>query len=480
MICELLTMELQRVHLIAEEQRVLYQQYACRRWIKRRVGQKQLMGKDERRSVSGTHDLQTRISLVNLVGYASGMKTDQPTRDQHARAPATSDSATGGKSHLETVGLSGFVPGPPLDHFLCEHAAVTARIDAIDPDEYARTRNDLDGAVTWLGPFLTHGVTTTKEVAERVRRRHAADACYRLLFELAWREFFHRTWEREGDRIFTDLRTPPPSAMARERHDQLPRAMLDANTGIAVIDRTLAHLAEHGVMHNHARMWTAAIACNLGQTDWRPAARWLHYQLLDGDLASNTLSWQWVAGTFSNKRYFANQTNINRYSGVTQAGTWLDVPYEAFDAFPLPDELRSRGDALMQHAPRGEPLEARPESSGTVALRSLWNLDPRWRMDIDEHIVFIDTDWLARWPLADTRWRFIEHWTDRCGATLHFGTLDDLRKLAKTTPLLRQEYPACNDWPGHVEQRPWLFPAPSKPFPSFTRFWKQVSSSAGL
>jgi len=386
------------------------------------------------------------------------------------RAPAISATA------IETAPALG----PTSQYFQCETDTVIERIDAIEPDAYARTRNDLDGAATWLGPFLAHGITTTAEVATRVRRKHATDVCYRLFFELAWREFFHRTWERQGEKIYNDLRTPPTAPTTRQRNARLPQAVLDGDTGIEVIDAALAHLLGQGVMHNHARLWTAAIVCNFGQTDWRPAARWFHYQLLDGDLASNTLSWQWVAGTFSNKRYVANQSNINRFSGTLQEGSWLDVPYEAFDDFPLPDKLIPRADAVIPATLRGEPLTSRSVSTGTVALRSIWNLDPRWRPDIDEHIVFVDTDWLAAWPLADIRWLFIEHWSNRSGASLVYGTLDELCETAKTTPFVRQEYPACDAWPGVIEARSWLYPDPEKPFPSFTRFWKQVSPSVGL
>ena len=49
-------------------------------------------------------------------------------------------------------------------------------------------------------------------------------------------------------------------------------------------------------MHNHARMWLASVACHLAGADWRAGAAWFQHHLLDGDLASNALSWQWVAG----------------------------------------------------------------------------------------------------------------------------------------------------------------------------------------
>jgi deoxyribodipyrimidine photo-lyase len=77
-------------------------------------------------------------------------------------------------------------------------------------------------------------------------------------------------------------------------------------------------------------MWLAMLICNIAGTKWETGAAWMYYHLLDGDLASNTLSWQWVAGTFSSKKYFANQENLNKYgnSQDRQYGTILDKSYE--------------------------------------------------------------------------------------------------------------------------------------------------------
>ena len=67
------------------------------------------------------------------------------------------------------------------------------RIATIEPLAYDRTRNYLNGQVTWLSPLLTHGITNTREVADLVRQQHSISSSYRLFFELGWREFFHRT-----------------------------------------------------------------------------------------------------------------------------------------------------------------------------------------------------------------------------------------------------------------------------------------------
>lgn len=362
---------------------------------------------------------------------------------------------------------------PTFEHFLCSLEQVQTRIEQIDPRAYDNTRNYLDGDVTWLSPFITHGVINTRQIADTVLARHQVKACYRLLFELAWREFFHRTWQLAGDDIFDDMRNP----QAGVRSHELPQAMIDASTGIRIIDECLETLTQHGVMHNHARMWVAGLSCNMAGTYWQEPAKWLHYHLLDGDLASNTLSWQWIAGTFSHKKYVANQANINKYSRQAQQGTWLDIPYEEFDDFVPPEHLLTRCQADYRQIIPGSPI---PELKDNVALRSQWHLDPHWQSEIEQHIVFIDTALAERWPMSPQRWRFIEHWAQRCNASIYYGTVDELKNACLDASLVRAEYPACATWPGHVVERDWLYPHPDRTFNSFSQYFKQVKHHVGL
>jgi len=160
----------------------------------------------------------------------------------------------------------------------------------------------------------------------------------------------------------------------------LPQAIVLANTGIHVLDEGLRTVQTTGWMHNHMRMWVAGTTCNVAHTHWKLPAKWLYYHLLDGDLASNTLSWQWIAGTFSHKQYIANQENINKYSRTEQHGTWLDVSYETLANMPTPEALGAREYELVlsQTAP-GSPVPEPDSVIGSeplrkkIGLRSLWN-----------------------------------------------------------------------------------------------------------
>ena len=117
------------------------------------------------------------------------------------------------------------------------------------------------------------------------------------------------------------------------------QAIIEAETGIEAVDQAIIELYQTGYMHNHMRMYVASICCNIANSHWLQPAKWMYSHLLDGDLASNQLSWQWIAGSFSNKKYFANQDNINTYFRSTQKGTFLDVDYDHFNVIKTPQAL---------------------------------------------------------------------------------------------------------------------------------------------
>lgn len=367
---------------------------------------------------------------------------------------------------------------PPIDQFLCDQQELMQRIDGIDPLVYDATRNYLDGSVTWLSPFITHGIIDTALIAKRLLARHSPEQCNRMLFELAWREYFHRVWQQHNDAIFSDMRAAPYEADSEPLNALSPSALLIGNTGVDVIDECVEHLLAHGVMHNHARMWIASLACNIGKTHWLQPARWLHYHLLDGDLASNSLSWQWVAGTFSNKRYIANQDNINKYAKRIQQDTFLDCSYAELATLPVPDHFRERSEVLYDCAIPASPIAV---DANTVAVRSLWNLDAHWQPNAEQQILFVDKHQYQQWPMSVNRWRFIQHWANSIpGLSIMSGSVDELQAALAGKTVYCREYSACADWALQKEPRNWLYKKPKKPYKSFFAFWKQVKVDVGL
>jgi deoxyribodipyrimidine photo-lyase len=230
--------------------------------------------------------------------------------------------------------------------------AAEERLAAIDPARYGASRNHLDGAVTRLSPWIRHGVLTLAEVREAVfaRLRQGAPqaplvqgdlfgaaavrdgggvggaaatagwspaqrrAGEKLISELGWRDYWQRLWRQLGDGIWIDrepLKTGHrPDAYAPE----LPPDIAAAATGLPCIDAFAAELVGTGWLHNHARMWLASYVVHWRRVRWQAGARWFLQHLLDGDPASNNLSWQWVASSFSHKPYIFNRANLERFS----------------------------------------------------------------------------------------------------------------------------------------------------------------------
>jgi deoxyribodipyrimidine photo-lyase len=191
-----------------------------------------------------------------------------------------------------------------------------AALEAMDPVRYAASRNHLDGAVSGLSPYIRHGVVTLAQVRDTVQRRMTrgpGPVSEKLLQELAWRDYWQRLRRRLGDRIWDNLEPlktgHPEEAYARE----LPADIREGRSGLACIDAFARQLIDTGWLHNHARMWLAAYVVHWRRVRWQAGARWFLRHLLDGDPASNNLSWQWVASSFSSKPYLFNRANLERF-----------------------------------------------------------------------------------------------------------------------------------------------------------------------
>jgi deoxyribodipyrimidine photo-lyase len=232
-----------------------------------------------------------------------------------------------------------------LQAFESTRKAALARVAAISPSLYARTRNALDGAVSGLSPYFTHGIVNMPEVAAMVAQKHRLGYEDKLAFEWGWREFFHHVWESapRPDAILSNMREM--NLWRGKYAAELPSDIREGRTGVPCIDSAVRQLYATGYIHNHARMWIASYCIHFRKVHWRAGADWLYAHLLDGDLPSNHLSWQWVASSFSSKPYLFNAENVARYAPQSafkawiSKGTVIDTSYEALD-----DMCRSAAD----------------------------------------------------------------------------------------------------------------------------------------
>lgn len=224
------------------------------------------------------------------------------------------------------------------------HSQAERQLQKIDPIKYCRTRNFLDGKVTGLSPYIRHGILTLARV-----RNEALTLCNdpqqieKFIQELAWRDYWQRIYQQHPERIWNDIECYKTGFQAEEYEDELPEDIATANTGIACIDQFIETLLQTGYMHNHTRMYVAAYVVHWRRIKWQAGAKWFLHHLIDGDPASNNLSWQWVASTFSNKPYIFNLDNVRKYAHTdintnSNDNATLDDSYESLSLRLFPNK----------------------------------------------------------------------------------------------------------------------------------------------
>jgi len=355
--------------------------------------------------------------------------------------------------------------------FATSYKEILSRIDKVDPKDYARTRNFTDGDVTCLSPYISRGVISVKQVAGAMfAKGYSFSEMEKFIQQLAWREYFQRTWQQLEDDMFDDIRRSNSGI----RHRRLQQAIVEAATGIESVDKAIQQLYETGYMHNHLRMYVASIACNIGKADWLLPSQWMYYHLLDGDLASNICSWQWVAGSFSSKKYYCNQENINRYTLGDQQNTFLDKSYQELTAMKVPRELEETISlSLLASIPRlKNPLSL--NSKMPLLIYNSYNLDPNWRKNEKANrILLIEPSHFKKFPVSTKVLQFILDLSKNIEGIQPFvGEINEIPCLHQFPAIYSKEHPAFIHYPGKKDERDWLFPEVKGYYRSFFQFWK--------
>lgn len=198
--------------------------------------------------------------------------------------------------------------------------------------KYADTRNFDDGSqppgfranVSQLSPWLHAGLISECEVCETVLGRHSPEASDKFIAEVFWRIYFKGYLEQRPTIWRAYLRTRDAALDLATSNAGVRRAYEQAtngDTGIEAFDHWVRELVATGYLHNHARMWFASIWIFTLKLDWTLGADFFLRHLVDGDAASNTLSWRWVAGLHTKgKTYLARPDNISRYTARRKDG----------------------------------------------------------------------------------------------------------------------------------------------------------------
>ena len=271
---------------------------------------------------------------------------------------------------------------------MLEHAAPTAtrtaaldRLKAFLPDAgraYADLRNyDLpeDGHphVSQLSPYLRHRLITEPEVLQATLNRHSAQAAEKFIQEVCWRTYW-KGWLELRPTVWGSYRKGLDRALADADADLRARiaAAEAGETEIDAFNAWARELVETGYLHNHARMWFASIWIFTLRLPWEVGADFFLRHLLDGDPASNTLGWRWVAGIQTQgKHYLARSSNISKFTKGRHNPEWrLNTQAEPLKGGAHPDR---------RDPPRGSPPQP---GLRTGVLVTEDDLSPGYALDL--------------------------------------------------------------------------------------------------
>ena len=227
--------------------------------------------------------------------------------------------------------------------FPTKYDKILGKVDLIQPIKYASTRNYKNGNVTKLSPYISRGVISTRFIYEKlVDKGFDLKKCEKFIQELAWRDFWRSYAYHHPDQLWTDVEEYKTGFQAQEYQDNLPEDVMSATTPTQIINIFIEQLTSTGYLHNHARMYLASYIVHFRRVKWQAGAKFFMSHLLDGDIASNNFSWQWIASTFAGKPYIFNLENVHKYCHksidiIPEKNREIDGSYEEINSRLFPN-----------------------------------------------------------------------------------------------------------------------------------------------
>jgi len=204
---------------------------------------------------------------------------------------------------------------------------------------YERLRNyDFGPAdrhnVSLLSKYITHRVLFEYDVVQRILAQHPMQMVEKFVQEVFWRIYW-KGWLEHRPAVWADF-----TAFDHSQTPQTPyQQAINGKTGIDCFDVWATELQNTNYLHNHARMWFASIWIFTLGLPWQAGARFFMQHLNDGDAASNTLGWRWVAGVqTSGKHYLARASNIEQFTDGRFAPARLNetaLPIAALQSYDI-------------------------------------------------------------------------------------------------------------------------------------------------
>ncbi len=207
-------------------------------------------------------------------------------------------------------------PQPAASAWPATRTEGLARIAAFTPHmghDYASRRNydlgpDKRGNVSVLSPYIRRRLITEEEAVRAALSAHSPAEAEKYVQEIFWRTYW-KGWLERRPSVWADYVRGRDAALTTQdrRLSKAVTAAEEGRTGIDCFDAWAEELVGTGYLHNHARMWFASIWIFTLQLPWQSGADFFLRHLLDGDPASNTLGWRWVAGLHTKGKHYAAQ-----------------------------------------------------------------------------------------------------------------------------------------------------------------------------
>jgi len=239
--------------------------------------------------------------------------------------------------------------------------------------------------VSMLSPYLRHRLVLEQEIIAAIAQTVGRHGAEKFIDEVFWRAYF-KGWLEHRPSVWQHYCTDRDALIERLEADSelLERytTACEGNTGIDAFDAWARELVDTGYLHNHARMWFASIWVFTLELPWQLGADFFLRHLIDGDPASNTLSWRWVSGLHTRgKTYLARVSNIanfteNRFSPNGRLATHAeplteDVEHAERPLHLLDEELPTRPYALLLTEEDGHPESWNDDLAPTAVVGAL-------------------------------------------------------------------------------------------------------------
>ena len=185
--------------------------------------------------------------------------------------------------------------------------------------EYSKLRNfdygpDNRSNISCLSPYITHGVISELEVIKKSLSKFSFSKNEKFIQEVLWRTYW-KGWLELRPNVWTDYLNELKKIREEFKDNQNYKNAIEGNTNIECFNEWIKELKETNYLHNHARMWFASIWIFTLDLPWQLGAEFFMKHLYDGDAASNTLGWRWVAGIQTQgKNYLASEWNIKKFT----------------------------------------------------------------------------------------------------------------------------------------------------------------------